>query len=1005
MVIVCAINLNIMSANANDLEENETAKQDERTLELRTGYEKPTCEIIECTDDEINEAEEYEGEECEENYIASSEAWDYWTKMSSKYIYNRLSDEEKKLWDELNSICIECAEGTDDYVFIETKIGCKFKDERSYQEFMELYLNNNPQFFFMSNAYGATKRGDYYYPELGLYQEFWQGSVRKAAVDKFTSKIDQWISDINKYQTDVEKEKRAVEIITCNTYYDLDAPLNQSAYSMVIGGSTVCAGYTAAYTILMNAVGIDTVAVTGDAGGAHAWNISKIHGVWYVVDTTWIDQNDYVSAEDQLDYLYWGYFNRSDATISEDRVRDDWGNNCCPKALYDSGTDDWDYVNPYFSKNAYKYFVVNNNEKLGPLYALPIADSSGGDLLSAPDKITNNNVTYTKYNADLDQDVVNPIEKTEYTKDGFTYVINDDDTVRIVECTHKGDIIIPKEIDGYAVTNLAQRLFYGMDDITSVTLPATIKAPGKFDYVFSYCYDLKAIYVDDNNPYLCAINGVLFSKDKTVLYCYPVAKPGELYITPKQTTYLCCTSFASQRFLRTLYLPNENISWATYTFYNTPELEILQQEYEGENPFAQKRIVVKNGALVCEDMNGNPLSGWQEIDDEKYYADLNGVVQTGWQKIDGNQYYMSGVGVVQTGFQNIDNDFYYFDESGAMQTGWQQDDQDRLYFSEDGKACKGWKKIEKKWYYFDEYYRMVRYDLKIEDDWYYFDSDGKMFTGWRLMNSNWYYYTSSGVKVSGWKSIGGKWYYFEEPDQKKLELDFWYGMYVGKMYTGWHKIDGKYYYFSDNGEMHVGWKKLSSCWGIPCSEYIPGEVWIYQKSNGLMATGWQKISDKWYYFNKDGIMLTGVQKIGQKNYYFSRNGIMQTGWVKINSIWDEVEGDHYFENVWYYFTEDGYAAAGWKKLSNKWYYFGPGGRMYIGFNEINGKTYYFGSDGVMRTGWNKVDGNWYYCESNGVMATNKWISGLYYVKSNGEMATNEWIGNYYVDANGKYVKR
>lgn len=1023
-LLIIVFNANKINVYANSSEGDSTDEQDERTINLRTGYEKPTCEFIECTDDEIDDVEEYEGEECEENYIASSEDRDYWTKMSSKYLYNRLSDEEKKLWDELNSICIECAEGTEDCTFIETKNGCKFKDDRSYQEFMEVYLENNPQFFFISNAYGATKRGEYYYPELGVYQEFWQGSVRKAAVDQFTAKINQWVADINKYPTVVEKEKRAVEIITCNTYYDLEAPLNQSAYSMVVGGSTVCAGYTAAFTILMNAVGIDTVAVSGDAGGAHAWNVSNIHGVWYVVDTTWIDQNDYASAEDQLDYLYWGYFNRSDATISEDRVRDDWGNNCCPKALYDSGTDDWDYISPYFSKNGYKYFIVNNNENLGLLYALPIENSSGGDLMSAPDKITYNNVTYAKYNADLDQSVVNPIKKDEYTKDGFTYVINDDNTIRIVACSLKGDIVIPQEIDGHVVTNLAQQLFFGMSGITSVTLPATIKAPGQFDYVFSYCYDLKAIYVDEANPYICSLNGVLFSKDKTVLYCYPVAKPGELYVTPKQTTYLCCTAFASQKYLRTLYLPNKNVSWATYTFYNTPELEILRQEYNGEDPFSQIRIVSQNGKLICQDINGNILSGWQVINYEKYYADSNGIIQTGWQLLDGKQYYMSSVGVVQTGFQQIDENFYYFDENGVMQTGWIQDDRDWYYFSDDGKACVGWKKIGKYWYYFDEYYQMVIYDRKIDDKWYYFEPSGKMVTGWKLKDDEWYYYTSSGAKAIGWQLIGGKWYYLEEYNQEDDWYN-WYDMYEGKMCTGWNRIDDKRYYFLDSGEMCVGWKKFASCWEIPGADYVPGEIWVYFKTNGLRATGWQKVNDKWYYFNSDGIMLTGVQKIGQKNYYFNQNGVMQTGWVKIDSILDEVEGNHYYENVWYYFTEDGAAATGWKKLSNKWYYFDLGGRMYTDFNEINGKTYYFGSNGEMRTGWvciknpnltiqwtedggyqYKEESDWYYFESTGAMVVGwKKINGYWYYFGNyGDMYSDCWVDDCCLDSNGKWVK-
>ena len=39
---------------------------------------------------------------------------------------------------------------------------------------------------------------------------------------------------------------------------------------------------------------------------------------------------------------------------------------------------------------------------------------------------------------------------------------------------------------------------------------------------FYSCWNLECIYVDDNNPNYCDIDGVLYNKDKTVVICYPI---------------------------------------------------------------------------------------------------------------------------------------------------------------------------------------------------------------------------------------------------------------------------------------------------------------------------------------------------------------------------------------------------------------------------------------------------------------------------------------------------
>ncbi|WP_084127325.1 DUF2510 domain-containing protein [Demequina sp. NBRC 110054] len=69
---------------------------------------------------------------------------------------------------------------------------------------------------------------------------------------------------------------------------------SQEAYGILVEGSAVCNGYAQAFQLLADAVGLDSVIVTGTADGGvttglHAWNLVQIDDEWLVVDTTWDD--------------------------------------------------------------------------------------------------------------------------------------------------------------------------------------------------------------------------------------------------------------------------------------------------------------------------------------------------------------------------------------------------------------------------------------------------------------------------------------------------------------------------------------------------------------------------------------------------------------------------------------------------------------------------------------------------------------------------------------------
>jgi hypothetical protein len=125
--------------------------------------------------------------------------------------------------------------------------------------------------------------------------------------------------------TELEKEKAIHDHLVLNTAYDYDNYLNDTipavSYThkgVIFNGVGVCAGYASATKLLMNMAGIECVTVIGTAGiggsrGGHAWNIVKINGAYYHLDTTWDE-----AVPDKAGYVRYSYFNISDETISKD---------------------------------------------------------------------------------------------------------------------------------------------------------------------------------------------------------------------------------------------------------------------------------------------------------------------------------------------------------------------------------------------------------------------------------------------------------------------------------------------------------------------------------------------------------------------------------------------------------------------------------------------------------------------------------------------------------------
>lgn len=108
-------------------------------------------------------------------------------------------------------------------------------------------------------------------------------------------------------------------------------------------------------------------------------------------------------------------------------------------------------------------------------------------------------------------------------------------------------------------------------EVVEVTLPESVVT---IDSVFDRCPNVTNIMVSESNPYLCSIDGNVFSKDKTKLIQYAVGKNEMSYSIPEGVKSIERNAFHNSK-LANINMPESITSIGDWAFCNCANLTSL----------------------------------------------------------------------------------------------------------------------------------------------------------------------------------------------------------------------------------------------------------------------------------------------------------------------------------------------------------------------------------------------------------------------------------------------
>lgn len=242
------------------------------------------------------------------------------TVSQDKYAYNTLPDNTKLVYDEILYAIM----------YREEKVQIATTDvdemELAYLAVRCDYCN---LFWLKQFSYVTYNRGDeitaiMVTPEYSMSKE-----EQKKTQKQIDEEADRMLADAPTDGTDYDKALYVFEKLITEVDYVDDSADNQNIISVFLNHETICQGYAYATQYLLEKLGISCTTVLGNVSdGPHAWNLAKLDGDYYYIDTTW-GNSQYLSRQDEQKenvvskYIDYNYFGASTADIMQSHTADE----------------------------------------------------------------------------------------------------------------------------------------------------------------------------------------------------------------------------------------------------------------------------------------------------------------------------------------------------------------------------------------------------------------------------------------------------------------------------------------------------------------------------------------------------------------------------------------------------------------------------------------------------------------------------------------------------------
>ena len=175
---------------------------------------------------------------------------------------------------------------------------------------MEAVYNDHPELFWLESEYSCKYLKTGICVEITLRYNATANDLTEAK-KQFQAYAEEILEGARKLNSIYEKEQYVHDALVQVAEYAESSLMNQSAYSALVLGRTVCAGYARAFQYLMQQLEIPCYYCAGYTGQEHAWNIVKLDDGYRNVDVTW----------DDTDPGTYDYYNKTDSEFMETHVR------------------------------------------------------------------------------------------------------------------------------------------------------------------------------------------------------------------------------------------------------------------------------------------------------------------------------------------------------------------------------------------------------------------------------------------------------------------------------------------------------------------------------------------------------------------------------------------------------------------------------------------------------------------------------------------------------------